>query len=80
VSKPFRVIENGNHLWKHTVNRDFLRFRHWERRIFRVSRLKQIHRFRYFGRIGDWLRLGCHRKARDRHRVRDFMNPEAMAA
>ena len=23
--------------------------------------------------VGDWLRLGCHRKARDRHRVRDIV-------
>jgi len=28
VSKPFRVIEDGNHLWKHTVNRNFLWFRY----------------------------------------------------
>src|SRR5260370_928399 len=56
VTKTFRVIEDGDHFWKHTVNRDLLRLRHRERRIFGVSCLKQFHGFRCFGRIGHWLR------------------------
>ena len=38
MTKPVRVIEDGNHLWKHTVDGDVLRFRDRERRVFGVSR------------------------------------------
>lgn len=48
VSTLFRVIEDGNHLWKHTVNRDFLGLRHRKRRIFGVSRAKQAQCLRDF--------------------------------
>jgi hypothetical protein len=73
VSKPFRVVEDRNHLWQQAVDSDFLGFRYRKCRIFGVSRAKQPHGLREFARIGDWLRLGCHRKTRDRHWVRDIV-------
>ena len=56
VSKPFGVIENGNHLRRYAVNRNFLRFRRRERRVLGISGYKQIHGLRHFARIGDRLR------------------------
>jgi hypothetical protein len=73
VSKSLRVIEDGNHLRLQPKDDDFLRFRHRQGRVFRISRPEKIQRPGHFGRIADTMRTGCHRKAGDRHRVRDIV-------
>src|SRR5260370_27499999 len=59
VSKTLRVVEDGNHLREHSVNRNFLGFWHRQGRVFRISRPEKIQRPGYFGRIGDGMRMGC---------------------